>query len=113
MAIVRQAANDVSAHAPQADDADLHSSSPIICSCERLPDGFFERCQSRRNMRAEMYAKHSPIALGQHLEIAARFRRLHNAESISLARHLKIGGIVAGDLQEHAGIRAAFVGLSR
>ena len=109
--VARQAANDVSAHAPQADHADLHSSSPVICSCERLPDGLLEGRQSRRDMRAEMHAQHPPVALGQHLEIAARFRRLDDAEGVFLIRHLEIGGIVAGDLQEHAGVRAALVGL--
>ncbi len=64
-------------------------------------------------MGAEMHAKHPPIALGQHLEIATCFRRLDDTEGVFLVRYLEIGGIVAGDLQEHAGIRAAFVGLSR
>ena len=64
-------------------------------------------------MRAEMHAQHPPFALGQHLEIAARLRRLDDAEGVFLVRHLEIGGIVAGDLQEHAGVRAALVGLPR
>ena len=40
-----------------------------------------------------------------------RLRRLHHAEAVGMAGHVDIGGIVAGDLQEHAGIRAALVGL--
>ena len=113
VAVARQAANDISAHAPQADHADLHSSSPVICSCERLPDRLLESCQSRRDMWAEMHAQHPPIAFGQHLEIATGFRRLDDTEGVFLVRHLEIGGIVAGDLQEHAGVRAALVGLPR
>ncbi len=57
--------------------------------------------------------KHTPVALGQHLEVAARLRRLDDTERIFLIRHLQIGGIVAGDLQEHAGVRPALVGLAR
>ena len=96
---------------PETDHADLHWSSPVIGSCERLSDGIREGRQSRRDMRAEMHAQHAPIALGQHLEIAARLRRLDDTEGVFLVRHLEIGGVVAGDLQEHAGVRAALVGL--
>jgi hypothetical protein len=44
----------------------LHLSSPVIGSVgsyERLPDGFFESRQTRRDMCAEMDAQNSPIAL--------------------------------------------------
>src|SRR6478736_8140109 len=64
-------------------------------------------------MRAEMYTQHPPSAFGQHLEIAARLRRLDDAEGVFLVRHREIGRIVAGDLEEHAGVRAALVGLPR
>src|ERR1700730_11989643 len=47
--------------------------------------------------RTEMDAQDPPVAFGQHFEF--------------LVRHLEIGGVVAGDLQEHAGIRASLVGL--
>ena len=59
----------------------------------------------------EMDTQRAPTALHQHLEIAARLRRLHHAEAVGMAGHVDIGRIVAGDLQEHAGIRPAFVGL--
>ncbi len=49
-------------------------------------------------MRAEMHAQHPPIALGQHLEITARFSRLDDTEGIFLVRHLEIGVVVAGKL---------------
>ena len=58
-----------------------------------------------------MDAQHAPVALGQHLEIAARLRRLDDAEGVFLARHREIVGVVAGDLQEHAAVRPALVGL--
>jgi hypothetical protein len=93
-------------------NADPHSSSPKSVSSKRLPDGVLERRQARRDVRAEMDAQHTPIAVGQDIEIAARLRGLDDAEGVSLARHLEIGGGVAGDLQEHPGIGAAFVRLS-
>src|SRR5271154_6884788 len=62
-------------------------------------------------MRAEMHAQESAITSGQHFEIAARFRRLDDTEGVFLVRHLEVVGVVASDLQEHAGVRAALVGL--
>src|ERR1700676_4043681 len=85
---------------------------PKSASSKRLPDGIFERRHPDRDVRAEMDAQHTPVAFGQDIEIAARLRGLDDAEGVFLARHLEIGGGVAGDLQEHAGIGAAFVGLS-
>src|SRR5260370_41540096 len=64
-------------------------------------------------MRAEMDAQDTPIAFGQNLEVAARFRRLDDTEGVLLVRNLEIARVVAGDLKEHAGVRAAFVGLPR
>jgi hypothetical protein len=58
-----------------------------------------------------MDAQDTPVAFDQHLEVAARSRRLDNTESVFLTRYLDIGRIVASDLQEHAGVRAALVGL--
>ncbi len=40
-------------------------------------------------------------------------RRLDHTEGVSLIRYFEIGGVVAGDLKEHASVRAAFVGLPR
>ena len=53
----------------------------------------------------------TPAALGQDLEIAARLRRLDHAEGVFLAGHRQILGVLAGDLQEDAAVRAALVGL--
>jgi hypothetical protein len=83
----------------------LHLSSPVIGlvgSYERLPDGFFESRQSRRDVCAEIHAQDSPIALCECLEVAARFGRLDDTKGVFLARYLEIGGVVATDLQEHA-----------
>ena len=59
-----------------------------------------------------MHDKNATSALGQHLEIAARLRCLDNAKRVRLFRHLEIIGVVAGDLQEHAAVGAAFVDLT-
>src|SRR5258708_17654991 len=60
-----------------------------------------------------MNAQRAPAAFGKHVEIAARLRRLDDAEAVFLAGHRQILCIVAGDLQEDASRRAALVGLPR
>ena len=62
-------------------------------------------------MRAEMHAQDPPVAFGQHFEIAARCRRFGDPEGVFLVRHVEIGRLVAGDLQEYAGVRPALVSL--
>ena len=59
----------------------------------------------------EMDAQRAAAAFHQHLEIPARLRSLHHAEAVVMAGHVDVGRVIAGDLQEHAGIRAALVGL--
>ena len=61
----------------------------------------------------DVRAQRAPAALGKDLEIAARLRRLDDAERVGLAGHRQVLGIVAGDLQEDAAVRPALVGLSR
>src|SRR5580704_6158881 len=84
---------------------------PIFRLCQRVSNGVLERCQAGGDVRAEMDAQEAPVAFGQHFEVAARLRRLDDAKGVFLIRHLQIGGVIAGDLQEHAAIWAAFVGL--
>src|SRR5882762_8844692 len=86
---------------------------PMVAALpQRLPDRFLERRQAGRHMGAEMHAHNAPPALRQHLEVAARLRRLDDAEAVGLIGDRKIVGIVAGDLKEDAGIGPAFVGLA-
>ena len=59
----------------------------------------------------EVDPQRATATLHQHLEVAAGLRGLDHAEAVGMAGHVDIGRIVAGDLQEHAGIRPAFVGL--
>src|SRR3954470_9426040 len=59
-----------------------------------------------------MNAQEAPPALRENVEIAARLRRLDDAEAVAAAGHLEIPVIVAGDLEEDAGIRPALVGLA-
>ena len=68
---------------------------------------------STRRRRPQMHAQRAAAALGQHLEIAARLRRLDDAEACTSApAPAGRAGVVAGDLQEHAGVRPALVGLA-
>ena len=88
----------------------------VVSRCllfQRLPNGVLEGRQPRRDMRPEMHAQHPPIALGQYVKIATRFCRHDHAEGVLLIRHLDIRRVVAGNLQEHSGVRAALVGLPR
>src|SRR5690242_21897432 len=63
-------------------------------------------------MRANVYTQCAPLAQHQHLEIAPRLRRLDNAETVFAARDRDIGRRIAGDLQKHAGVWPALVGLT-
>ena len=47
----------------------------------------------------------------KHGEIAPRLRRLDHAERVAVARDLQVDDVVAGDLQEDAGVGTALVGL--
>src|SRR5262249_49186274 len=51
--------------------------------------------------------------LRKHLQIAARLRRLDDAKGVGLAGHRQVFGVIAGDLQKDAAVRAALIGLSR
>src|ERR1035441_10564866 len=57
----------------------------------------------------EVDTQRATTALHQHLEIAAGLRCLHDAKAVVMTGYVDIHRIVAGDLQEYSGIRAAFV----
>ncbi len=59
-----------------------------------------------------MRPQRAAAALGQYLEISAGLRGLDDSERIFLIWNLKVGGIVAGDLEKYSGIRASFIGLT-
>src|ERR1700756_1040862 len=59
-----------------------------------------------------MHAKGASPALREHREIAAGLRGFDDAEGVLLIGNGKIDGVVAGDLQEDAGVGSAFVGLA-
>src|SRR5579875_1787717 len=92
--------------------------SPTMPSCilasplrESLIPRVGERTQPGRDIRAEMHAQGAPSAFGQHVEIAARLRRLHDGKPVAMAGNGQILGVLAGDLQEHAAVRPALVRL--
>src|ERR1700731_1876663 len=79
---------------------------------QRILDRAIEHFQAGLEIALEMHAQRAPAALGQHVEIAARLRRLDDAERGLLAGHREIPGVVRCDLQEYAAVGAALVGLS-
>lgn len=59
-----------------------------------------------------MHSQCPSTALLQDLEVAARLRGLDRAETVPGPGDRQVEGISAGDLQEDAGVRSAFVGLA-
>src|SRR5579859_440973 len=59
-----------------------------------------------------MNAQGAAAALGENGKISTRLRRFHDAESIRLLRHAKVGGVVRGNLEKYALVGTTFVGLS-
>src|SRR5947209_6734434 len=90
---------------------------PIMPSCivkslsQSIEDRSVEHSQSRFQVALEMYPQRAAATFGQHVEIAARLRRLDDAETGFLAGHREILGVVGGDLQEYAAVGAALIGL--
>jgi len=78
-----------------------------------LLHGFRELGEIALYILAQVHAQGAPAAFRQHREIAAGLRRLDHAEGVLLSRHGKVGGIIAGNLKEHAAVWAALLGLSR
>src|SRR5262249_7498968 len=64
-------------------------------------------------MRTEMDTQGAPASFRQNGEIAPGLRGLDDPERVSLIRHGKIAGVIARYLKENAGLRPAFVSLSR
>ena len=52
------------------------------------------------------------IAIGKHAEVAASLGSLDDAKRVFLAGDGNVGGVVAGELEKDAGVRAALVGLT-
>src|SRR3569833_1145543 len=71
-----------------------------------------EHLQPRTDIALEVDSQCAPAALGQHVEVAAGLCRLDDAEARLLSGDRKILRIVSGDLQEHAAVRPALVGLA-
>src|SRR5438445_6509471 len=59
-----------------------------------------------------MHAKGASPALSKYCEIAAGLCSFDDAERVLLIGNGKIDGVVAGDLQEDAGVGSPFVGLA-
>src|SRR5579859_4427260 len=113
--IPRTGVRRAAAGAPCWRPFDPNRSFPIasfsLRSAYGLRNGVGERLQAAPDVRAQVRTQRTALAFGQNLEIAARLRRFHNAESVLLAGHRQIVGVVASDLEEHAGVRTALVSL--
>ena len=108
VSVLHQAADDVAAHPPQSDHAELHCLPLTECVCDRG----VQHLQPRSKIALQMHPQRAPAAFGQHVEIAARLRRLDDTERRLLAGHRQILRVIGGDLQEHAAVGPALVGLS-
>jgi len=64
------------------------------------------------DVRAEVSAQGPPVTVQQNLEIPSRLRRLDDAECVFLIRHGQVESVVARDLEEHARVRSALIGLA-
>src|SRR5271156_1625994 len=80
-------------------------------SLQCLLDGPAECVETRVEVTGDVRPQGAPPAFGKDLEIAARLRRLDDPEGVPGARDREVVGVGAGDLQEHAAVRAALVGL--
>src|SRR5204863_9149495 len=79
----------------------------------RLFGGVADDREARRDVLPDVHAQRATPTLCQDVEVAARLRRLDDAERVLPPRHRNVGPVVAGDLQEDAGVRAALVSLPR
>src|SRR5439155_4701812 len=84
----------------------------LLPSSQRLVDRIREHLETGAHVVAEMHAQRAAAAVGEHLKITARLRRLDDAKGELLPGHGQIDRVVAGDLQEDAARRPAFVGLT-
>src|SRR5580700_4012116 len=83
---------------------------PALCQC--LANRRLQGCESRFHVLAEVHAEGASSAFREYCEIAAGLCGFDDAEGVLLIGNGKIDGVVAGDMQEDAGIGSAFVGLA-
>src|SRR5665213_390480 len=91
---------------------------PICILHYSLKQVLVERCIDcvRQFLKAgidmlKVYAQHATVAFHQHCEVAASLRCLDQSKAVGMSGHIYISRVIAGDLQKHTGVRAAFVGL--
>src|SRR4029453_16166519 len=79
---------------------------------ERRNECSLQSTQMSSDVRAEVSAQGAPVTVQQNLEIPSRLRRLDDAECVFLIRHGQVESVVARDLEEHARVRSALIGLA-
>src|SRR5579871_142278 len=84
--------------------------SPSVRDCRK--NSLLETLQPRLYILWQMHSQRTPFAIGQYLKVSPSLSRLYGSECVLLSWHRQINSIVARDLQEHASVRTAFVGLS-
>ncbi len=87
MSVLDQPAGNIAAHAAKTDDANLHRKlrsrqRAVKCSLEFGEAGF--------QIALDMNPQRAPAALDQHVKIAARLRRFHNAKARAMRRDRQI-----------------------
>src|SRR5215510_4909264 len=82
-------------------------------SSQRFFYGCCQFFQTNVYVGRQVDAQGAALAICQHLEIATRLCGLDYAEGIFLSRNGQVHSVVAGNLQEHSAVWAAFVSLSR
>src|SRR3982074_3294863 len=98
---------------PMGEVTERAISDPILMTLVQcLDDRGIEQLQSRFEIALQMHAQGAPAALGQHVKIAARLRRLDHPKTGLLTGHREIPGVIRCDLQEYAAVRSALVGLA-
>src|SRR4051794_9820401 len=81
-------------------------------STQGVLDRGVQKSETPFEIALQMHAQGAAAALRQDVEIAARLRRLDHAKTGLLAGYREILGIIGGDLQKHAAVGTALVGLS-
>ena len=109
MAMLHQAARDIAAHPPETDHADLHCPHSLHARVRWTAASSAARPDFKSPLR--WTRKRAAAAFEQNVEIAARLRGLDHAKARAVAWNGQIPRVVCSNLEEHAAVGSALVGL--